>query len=311
MNHMGPLGIAIDGDRYLRIESDVNGITRNVRLRTLRSGQTTARLEFCSFRRSGPVPLKTIRLTDLQAQEGRPAELLLRVERRGLALWKIGIRRNGAPAREISVRTGAGLLPLIVPAALLLPAAIWFLFLREVPCSSVIDRSAGVPVPLEIRPVPEDSLPADFMAAANSIGDSSEVFEASPSALETHTAEPETASPQNAEPQTAVPPPPAVVYFQPESAVLSSAAREILNRLSGTVQANSRIEIGGHCANYGTERGRKALSAARAEAAADYLRGRIPESVVVITAAYGSGSPVNRSPDAQHLNRRAEISVVP
>jgi outer membrane protein OmpA-like peptidoglycan-associated protein len=74
--------------------------------------------------------------------------------------------------------------------------------------------------------------------------------------------------------------------------------------------ADLRLEISGHCAFYGTEKGRRALSAERAEAVASYLKNRVPPTVELTKVAYGGDRPVSRNLDTQDLNRRVELTVV-
>jgi OOP family OmpA-OmpF porin len=98
-----------------------------------------------------------------------------------------------------------------------------------------------------------------------------------------------------------------ILLFRPESYVLSETGRDKLESLATRIPDNSILEIGGHCADFGSERGRMALSLNRAETVAAYLSGRIPGSVQVNIRAYGSSVPVNTRPDHQDENRRVEI----
>jgi outer membrane protein OmpA-like peptidoglycan-associated protein len=100
------------------------------------------------------------------------------------------------------------------------------------------------------------------------------------------------------------------VYFAAESALLTAQARTILDEVATRLIESppASIRIAGHCALFGSERGRIALSRLRAEAVRDYLLGRgwRPESAPLIEALAGE-RPVTTDPRAQDLNRRVEI----
>lgn len=104
------------------------------------------------------------------------------------------------------------------------------------------------------------------------------------------------------------------VYFSPDSAELTAAARRELQaiaaQLSGYPAEGVQIEIDGHCAPAGWERGRLQLSHDRAGAVARFLTAAgAPEPDEV--RGYSSDRPIAHDPDRLHLNRRVEISVSP
>ena len=103
------------------------------------------------------------------------------------------------------------------------------------------------------------------------------------------------------------------LLFSPESAALSSAARPRLDSLLPLLRAHprARLLIEGHCALFGTARGRAALSLERARAAERWLRGAgwSPEPPPRVEGA-GGLRPVSRSSGLQHLNRRVEIRFI-
>ena len=129
---------------------------------------------------------------------------------------------------------------------------------------------------------------------------------------------PEAAVPAEPEPVTA--PEKAVfsmeaqVFFGPDNAALTDAARDTLRDIAARLKAHPDAELGvyGHCALYGTERGRIELSGQRAEQVVEFLRDQEwePEKDPVIRAL-GGDQPVTRDSEMQHLNRRVELIVPP
>jgi outer membrane protein OmpA-like peptidoglycan-associated protein len=113
--------------------------------------------------------------------------------------------------------------------------------------------------------------------------------------------------------ETATPPFGTVsLYFAAESAVLTAEARRILDEVAIRLRTDPQmpVRIEGHCALFGSERGRIALSRMRAEAVRDYLvergwRPLVPPTVVGI----GGERPLTTEPQAQNRNRRVEISA--
>jgi outer membrane protein OmpA-like peptidoglycan-associated protein len=73
---------------------------------------------------------------------------------------------------------------------------------------------------------------------------------------------------------------------------------------------DTQVRIAGHCALFGSEGGRTALSRLRAEAVRDYLlaAGWKPRTPPVIEAL-GGQRPLTTDPDDQDLNRRVVIST--
>ena len=103
------------------------------------------------------------------------------------------------------------------------------------------------------------------------------------------------------------------VYFQPDSSVLTSSAKEKLNSLARRLirEPEMEIELTGHCAIEGTEQGRARLSLERALRVQDYLTdlGWEPDLPVSVRGA-GAGMTVTLDVEMQHLNRRVEITPV-
>lgn len=104
----------------------------------------------------------------------------------------------------------------------------------------------------------------------------------------------------------------AIVYFYPDSTVLTPDAKAVLNEIVDILKKNVSldVEIIGHCAFFGTEKGRQEISDERARNVYNYFisRGWLPESEPVIEGK-GHREIVTRDPDKQNLNRRVEIRI--
>lgn len=304
---MSSLGIAIDSGRYVRIDSSIGGLYRNVRLRTVSAGQDSAKLEFCSFGKKGPVLRKRVLLEGLSGNGDAPVELRLRVERRGYSLWNIRAGKPGGEYEDIRVRTGMAMWPLILLAVLLLIFGIWFAL-----------RFSSQPQ--QRGNIDSESVPArtDISETDTSMSSSEGSTEVTPDQLlpgNTKTnpeisSAPALQAEKPESPEFSAFPDQTTVIFKPESAALTAAAKGEMDELIDKFPENVGIEIGGHCAIFGTETGRVRLSRARAAAVADYLSGRIPDSVRVEIRGYGGSRPITRDLELQDMNRRVEINVL-
>ncbi len=284
---MGSLGIAIDGGRYVRIDSSTGDFPRTVKLRTLSYAQKKAKLDFCVFRKHGPIVRKTILVEGLTGSDDKPSELKLSVQRTAYALWHIDALKPDGSRERIRVRTGIGLWPFFVLASLLLFFAVWLLI-------SQIDGSGFY----SVNKPPAVEQAAELTAVVVE-EDREAVIAASDVMDET---------PRAANPAFPVLTAVTTVYFQPESSVISQTAGAELENLVKLIPESISLEVGGHCANYGTEKGRRTLSLNRARAVALFLSERIPQSVQLQISSYGSSRPLSDKPELQDKNRRVEIT---
>lgn len=104
------------------------------------------------------------------------------------------------------------------------------------------------------------------------------------------------------------------VYFEPERFRLTppalSALKELIAQWSGWSQAS--LLITGHCALYGTEEGRLALSDSRAEEVLKWLvQNSSVEAENLQSSGRGIQEVVTRESGKQNLNRRVEIYLQP
>ena len=359
---MSSLGIAIDGGRFVRIDPKHAQTPKNIRLRTLNGGQSTARLDFYAFRGRRRLLKRTVRVEGLSGTDGSPAELRLRAERISGTSWEVRIRRPDGRSETIRVRTGRGGMGILVAIIASLSVLAVFFLLSNRSCfrtsgaparesaafriaggggrrAEVSDPAGRDGAAAEIGDVEDgrlhDGEVADSGGAAErpslvermreqkaesgEVSDGSDRLEnerASAAAPGRESAGEGETGPSSADAAAvgaaaalAVLPAPVVVYFFPESAELTGRGRSILDAFARDLPDDAVVVIGGHCANYGTESGRRSLSEARANAAATYLRGRVGPSVRIEARGYGVSTPATDDPLRQDLNRRVEISA--
>jgi len=288
---MGSLGIAIDGDRYVRIDSSIGDFPRTVKLRTLSSSQEMAKLDFCVFRKHGPIIRKTVLVEGLSGHGDNPSELKLSVQRTAYVLWHIDARKPDGSLEHLRVRTGIGLWPLTVSAVLLIVFALWLLIPMMPRISGSGFFSGNKSPTVETTASSAEMKAVSVEAAATVIAVPEVTDETLSAAISTLPVLPELTT----------------VYFQPESSALSGGARVELENLTGMIPEDISLVVGGHCANYGTEKGRSVLSLNRARAVALFLSERIPDSVQLQIRSYGSSRPISDNPETQDKNRRVEI----
>ena len=108
---------------------------------------------------------------------------------------------------------------------------------------------------------------------------------------------------------------PGHVTFATNSAEVSPAFQGTLDQVAGTIAEykDTRVQIGGHTDNVGSDSYNMQLSERRAQAVADYLAGRGVDRARLSTVAYGETRPVatNDTPDGRQQNRRVEIVLSP
>ena len=328
---MNSLGIAIDGGRYIRVVSRIGERPRSVRLRALNADQRSAVIDFCRFRKNGPDIIRSYRIGNLDTSSASPAEFRLRIERRSFAVWEARINSPGGRSETVRLRTRVGLWPLFFPAAALAGILIWMLLLppafltgsrlpesvgslstgNEKP-SATDSSSVEEPVLQDAQvsgspesPIVEPEEPtADIESAeAPETSSGSEAGSALDSEMEV------TESEQAAEmPPSDLLPEPLIIYFQPESAILSPRAQEELRSLVRYIGDDTSLLIEGHSADFGTERGQRALSVLRARNTADYIASVHREPVTMEIEGYGTERPATRNPDRQNMNRRVVVT---
>ncbi|MBB6479129.1 OmpA family protein [Spirochaeta isovalerica] len=104
----------------------------------------------------------------------------------------------------------------------------------------------------------------------------------------------------------------AKVYFYPNRTDLTVDAKAVLDDIVKilTTTDNLDVEITGHCAFFGTEKGRQEISVERAENVYNYFlsKGWEPSRKPLLEGR-GLQDLITRDPDKQNLNRRVEIRI--
>ena len=336
------LGIAIDGGRYIRIDSAPGAGSKAVRLRPLSASQRSARLGFYSFSEEGPVLRKTLTVSGLKPRFGEAPRIVLRAEPKMLGRWVVTVRHSGELLGPFSVWTRRVLWPLILGVLLILGTAAALLFLvpgmpfakSASPQSVQAPRTPGrtespvtaqppatpEPPATSARPNATEPTPAPD-SSPNSTPESGNQSQNQPAVIESAAspAKPEPSRPDDkvvVETGTAGDPAagrtlviePLTVYFPPESVVLTRASLLSLERYASALPPGAVLDVAGHCAPFGTARGRERLSLARAQVVADVLARYAPGNVEYRLSRHGSTQPVTSDEERQDLNRRVEIS---
>jgi outer membrane protein OmpA-like peptidoglycan-associated protein len=255
------------------------------------------------------------------AVEGRKARLRLFVENRLVDTQEVDVRK---------ALPGRGTLPVVVGAIvlLLLAGGAYLLFFRdaggpEPPAESLsrVESQTRIAPPAPEPSTPELSTPEPGPSTAP--GNAAPTPQPTPAPSEAPVREqPQAPAPATPAPSAQTPPgdtsspdsvafePRYVVYFQPNSAVLTPAAQEELSRVRQGLEGEpaGRLRIVGHTALAGNEAGRIELSWDRARAVQAYLSEAGLEAVdQAQIIGRGGEEPVARETELQHLNRRVEI----
>lgn len=104
------------------------------------------------------------------------------------------------------------------------------------------------------------------------------------------------------------------VRFETNSAVLTSQATTVLDRVGASLngQKNIKVEIGGHTDNVGAPAYNLLLSQQRAESVRQYLIGKGVDAARMTTQGYGEYRPVasNKTAAGRDANRRVEFKII-
>ncbi len=301
---MSALGIAIDGGKFVRINSRLNEPALTVRLTTLKKGQRTARLDFCRFRGGYPHVRKTCLLTDLKPAEDGFSSIVLKIENFSKYVWGVQIQSKGLALEFCRIRTGWGFWPwLALLPVLLAPLLLFF-------------RVSGfAPGRINLLSIKTPQIQSGRMdnSVREKTGEQLSGSEGSSEGLSAGTSAGSPAEPEVIQSRSEAPAvflKETVIYFEPESALMSPRAKQAAADFLKQVPEGYELIIEGHCADYGTEKGRIALSWERARAVASYSSSLSPSLKLREVQGHGSLYPVSRNYEAQNLNRRVEISAV-
>ena len=273
---MGEICVVVDNHRLQPLLPDSDGASGSLRLTTIRSTQSRALFEIKSRIGDRTATLYSFEADGLPADRPR-MEVRGRIDARTLSLEFLLRERVFHRAAVTLPATRPSAMWVLIPIVLVAAAVGLLLVPRPgAPVSETIAQSPPAPPPEPSLEPASASLPAER----------SEV--AVPSTLRLS------------------------VYFLPDDAALLPETRNLLDRLLASLgdAGGWRIEITGHCAIAGTEKGRIDLSLKRAHEVSVYLKagGLSPETEPAVTGV-GAARPVTLDPGLQHLNRRTEISA--
>jgi outer membrane protein OmpA-like peptidoglycan-associated protein len=322
------LAVEIEHTRYARFLRVDTQDSRTLNLTTLVDGQRRAEVRIFLLD-GGPARLiHTFSVSNLPPQRAGEPRLGLSGRSDGKSSVHLSLTVNGSPwsSTEIPLRRGSSRrtsFALLVGAALLIAVLLGWLLLRG--CVGPSDgpsgeSSAGPSTAAETSRAEQPAAQAESDAGERDTGAGPDGAETRESAAAQETGEADEAGDlEEAEPveeaeEPAVLPEDTVVYFEPNSDVLTPSARDKISSLAEELSdvRGLRLTVVGHCALYGTEQGRIELSHERARRVVRYLRaqsGQAAESWQINAEGLGGKEPVTRDEERQYLNRRVVITV--
>jgi outer membrane protein OmpA-like peptidoglycan-associated protein len=284
------LGIEVNHTKYLRFLSLTEQGRGKCFLTTIRHHQREAVLKIFMFSGQKKRQLEEITIRIPKGEMGDDPWLDLVGDFDGRRNVHMKVLLNNEIYREIDILLPIRLSPwlLAIPAALAIGALLWLL--------------------------------GSFLFSTFSATPKSSLKPRDSSAREAE--KPEISTQPGLETEEPPPPPPTpaftardvTVYFDPNSPILTSREEKTLRELLPLLKEHptASVSIFGHCASFGSEKGRQELSSERAAAVENFLRagGWSPTESPEITG-YGANRPVTTDPDRQQVNRRVEIRIEP
>ena len=294
---------------------------RELNLTTIQDYQRTAVVTLYTRDAAGmDLRLKQYTIKPIPKAKAGVPKIGLSTRKRGYRRVDVELSLNGKQVITDRIRLpGAGrrllLFLLILVFALLLGLGGYFLFTRLQTGSNSLSTAEVSRTPAVRRettsPAPAPPPSRQTVPAAPAVEEQTPPRVSSPAAEDRETVE--TTAKEETGQAPAVPPSPLeqVLYFTPDSAVLTAETRAALNRLLPELRRyrEAEITITGHCAPHGTEKGRQELSELRAEGVADYLRQNGIDVQPAHVRGIGAREPVTMQTEEQYLNRRVEIVI--
>lgn len=336
----------------IRVERPRRGFATIVRLRGAATGrrgfmpltpmQTTADIRFYQIdqngRRRRSRSLRAVRIEDLSPDRQRGDALMIEVRYDGTSTVAVEISEHGRLRERLSIpverepRRPRWLLLLLLFCGL--GTGLWFGLPDRNPAlvagspaeTDIAQESMATETPVTVEtPVPAadrdpspEPTPTD---GADNSGTTESLSGESPPATD-NIAEEAVGADSTAPEDRSVPSGQAllfgdgasvVMYFQPDSTVLSATALRQVDAVVGELQSRpaEQVLIVGHAAPYGSEAGRSGISRGRAVAVLNALRaaGWAPTTEPLLEWR-GATQPVTRAIREQYLNRRVEIRIL-
>ncbi len=347
------LAIEIEHTRYARFLRVDEQDHKSLNLTTLVDGQHKAEVKVFLVEKGKKRHLHTFTVPNLPRQKAGEPRLHLSGRSDGRKNVRLALRVNGSPFSSIDIpikkQLGGGIssLPLIIGGFLLL-LLLLFLLLRSCGGKERAAELSSPPAREEVgAPKAEESLSrsadesllqedaveedtveptetSETIKTAETVQEEEGETESTTADAETQTADAEPEEAQEKAVQPIVLPEKSLVYFEPNSSVLTASAREKLEELAKELNETFRayaqfdgisLRIRGHCALYGTEQGRIELSRERASVVTEMLLELVDgEARSLLNGrmeirSLGGREPVTRDEERQQLNRRVEILV--
>jgi len=299
------IGVQIEGQKYVEF-LPVREYTRaKMRLTTVKDFQTRAKIKIFLFRDNQKKLLKELELDNIPPEKAGVPDINLFGEFDRRRRLSIRVELNGTHrlqtvlhlASTQELRRTTVLVPVIVVVAGILIFFLWK--------GGVLGTGEKTPVPETTKPVGH-SVTAEKPSASEALASST--LKGDPVQVRN----PESKDTEKESKYTTVQFATQVVYFNPNSAMLTDETKKALDGIVSLLgkHGKSKFSISGHCALFGTEWGREKLSKLRAENVYSYLKeiGWEPPVEPEIQG-FGGKRSVTEEKTLQHLNRRVEIAV--
>ncbi|MCG8451593.1 MAG: OmpA family protein [Spirochaetales bacterium] len=301
---MESLGIAIDGGRYVRFLQGERGRIHRVRLCPLRPYQQQAQLQIVDFQKERIQSRKTL-LIPLNSQE-RNSDIHLQIQKNWSG-WHGEVHVTNGSTLPIHLYSSSFWFTLFLLGVLflLIGAGTWGLSQWAARSPSILvttsEQSAENALSSSLSDVVDFPETDGSISSAEKTGNPSALAQALMQGTQKEDL-PEPSSPMVSEDLFNH-----VVYFDAERFDLIHSEKELLRSWASSLPQDSLVEIEGHCANYGTERGRTELSQQRADMVESWLMQYFPQIQIHQVEAFGSSRPSSIGDGSPDWDRRVEL----
>ncbi len=282
------LGIEVNHTKYLRFLPLTEQGRGKCFLTTIRHHQREAVLKIFLFSRQKKREIEEITIRVPKGEMGVDPRIDLVGDFDGRRNVHLKVLLNNETYRETDILLPIRLSPwlLAIPTALAIGALLWLLGYFLFSTFSATPKSSGEPRDYSARETEKPEISTQPVRETEEPPPSTPAFTA-----------------RNV-----------TVYFAPNSPFLTPREEETLRDLLPLLEEHpeATVSISGHCASFGSEKGRQELSHERAAAVEKFLRsGGWSPTVSPEITGYGANRPVTADPDQQQINRRVEIRIEP
>jgi len=304
------IAVKLEGNKYHNIVPLVSGTEKNLVLTTVYDNQTRGTVHIVIKDGDTAVPVESITVAGIPPAEAGKTDINIfcRIQRRNRLYIEISVNDEVRVAKVIGLNRyipgKSARDKLLLALLLLLIAGITFISLY----TNKPAKSAGLVQEVQAIPKQEtqkvQAMPKKAAQAGPLLKSHAQTSPAEQTLTKSVAANPD---------KTKLPAPllkPQIIYFTPNSSLLNPEAKKKLKALIPLLNSVKELKanIKGHCALFGTEKGRTELSLQRAVNTLNFLKknGWNPLTEPRV-AGYGGKHPVTRNPRKQDLNRRVEI----